>query len=58
MGQETGRLLTGIFQKNDPSSLQFEPLRSVHRGINLRTAQHLGVEISSETEDDFKVIIK
>jgi len=58
MGQETGRLLTGIFQKNDPSSLQFEPLRSVHLGINLRTAQHLGVEISSETEDDFKVIIK
>ena len=58
MGQETGRLLTDIFQQNTPSSLQFEPLRSVHRGINLRTAQHLGVEISPATEDDFKVIIK
>ncbi len=58
MGKETGQLLTGIFQKKDPSSLQLHPLTAVHLGINLRTAQHLGVELSSTAKDDFRVIIK
>lgn len=58
MGQRTGKLLTTIIKQNKPDSLRLEPLRAIHRGINLRTAQHLGLEIPSAMENDFRVIIK
>jgi len=58
MGQRTGELLTTIIKQNKPGSLRLEPLSAIHRGINLRTAQHLGVEIPSAMENDFRVIIK
>ena len=59
MGQRTGDLLSRLIKhKKKSGAIQFEPLRAVHQGINLRTAQHLGIETSPLTETDFSVIIK
>ena len=58
MGQRTGDLLTTLIEQKKSRSLTLEPLTTIHRGINLRTAQHLGIAIPSAIENDFRVIIK
>ena len=57
MGKRLADLLSLIsLSHQDPS--QLEPLSAIHQGINLRTAQHLGIQIPPGIKRHFGVVIK
>ncbi len=57
-GQKTGELLTAIIKQHNQETLKLEPLRAIHKGINLRAARHLGIIVPPIIENDFRVIIE